>query len=68
MALAQNASRLSEADYLRLERQSEARRVFDTLSYSRQQALVLPIIQARTPETRQRRIDKALTALREPVK
>jgi uncharacterized protein YdeI (YjbR/CyaY-like superfamily) len=35
------------------------------LSYSRQQALVLPIIQARTPETRQRRIDKALTVLRE---
>lgn len=48
-----------------LDQAPDARRMFDTLSYSRQQALVLPIIQARTPETRQRRLDKALTVLRE---
>ena len=42
-----------------------ARRSFEGLSYSRKQALVLPIEQAKTPETRQRRIDKALVALKE---
>ena len=42
-----------------------ARRSFESLSYSRRQALVLPIEQAKTPETRQRRIDKALVALKE---
>ena len=48
-----------------LDRQPDAKRLFDTLSYSRQQALVLPIIQAKTPETRQRRVDKGLLALQE---
>jgi hypothetical protein len=48
-----------------LGRQPDARRVFDTLSYSRQQALVLPIDQAKSPETRQRRIEKALTTLQQ---
>jgi hypothetical protein len=42
-----------------------ARRSFEGLSYSRKQAIVLPIEQAKTPETRQRRIDKALVALKE---
>jgi hypothetical protein len=42
-----------------------ARRSFESLSYSRKQALVLPIEQAKTPATRQRRIDKALVALKE---
>jgi hypothetical protein len=51
---------LSEA----LDRQPDARRLFDTLSHSRQQGLVQPIYQAKTPETRQRRIEKALIALR----
>jgi hypothetical protein len=46
-----------------LDRQPDARRFFDTLSHSRQQALVLPIDQAKTPEARQRRIDKALQSL-----
>ena len=41
-----------------------ARRSFESLSYSRKQALVLPIEQAKTPETRQRRIDKALLMLK----
>jgi hypothetical protein len=48
-----------------LDRLPDAKRFFDTLSFSRQQALVLPINQAKTPETRQRRIDKALMALRQ---
>lgn len=48
-----------------LDGQPDARRLFDTLSYSRQQARVLPIIQAKTPETRKRRVDKALLALQE---
>jgi hypothetical protein len=48
-----------------LEREPDAKRFFDSLSYSRQQALVLPISQAKTPETRQRRLDKALESLRE---
>lgn len=38
--------------------------VFDALSHSRKRALVEPIGQAKTPETRQRRIDKAVEALR----
>ena len=48
-----------------LDRQPDAKRLFATLSHSRQQALVLPISQAKTPETRQRNIEKALAALRE---
>jgi hypothetical protein len=47
-----------------LDREPDAKRFFDTLSYSRRQALVLPIDQAKTPETRQRRIDTALEAMR----
>jgi uncharacterized protein YdeI (YjbR/CyaY-like superfamily) len=50
---------LSEA----LDRQPDAKRLFNTMSRSRQQALVLPIDQAKTPEARQRRIDKALQSL-----
>jgi len=42
-----------------------ARRVFDSLSYSHKRAYVLPIEGAKTPETRQRRIDKALEMLRQ---
>jgi hypothetical protein len=48
-----------------LHRQPDAKRSFEALSYSRQQALVLPIDQAKTPETRQRRLEKALLALRD---
>jgi len=46
-----------------LDGQPGARRAFEALSYSRKQALALPVDQAKTPETRQRRIDKALAAL-----
>jgi uncharacterized protein YdeI (YjbR/CyaY-like superfamily) len=41
-----------------------ARSAYESLSYSRQRALVEPIDRAKTPETRQRRIDKALGTLR----
>lgn len=41
----------------------DARAFFDTLSYSRKQRFVLPIQQARTPETRQRNLAKAIAAL-----
>jgi hypothetical protein len=44
---------------------ADTRAFFDSLSYSRQQRFVLPITQAKTPETRQRRLDKAVTALRD---
>jgi hypothetical protein len=48
-----------------LDRNAVARRAFEGLSNSRKQQLVLPIEGAKTPETRQRRIDKALAILRE---
>ena len=48
-----------------LERDADAKRYFDGLSYSQKQRHVLPIEQAKTAETRQRRIAKALSMLRE---
>jgi hypothetical protein len=42
-----------------------ARRFFDSLSYSNKQRVVLPIEEAKTPETRQRRIAKAVSNLHE---
>jgi len=48
-----------------LERDMDAKRFFDGLSYSQKQRYVLPIEQAKTTETRQRRIAKALSMLRE---
>jgi len=39
------------------------RAAFETLSNSRQRALVDPVVQAKAPEPRQRRIDKAVEAL-----
>jgi uncharacterized protein YdeI (YjbR/CyaY-like superfamily) len=48
-----------------LDRDVKAKRFFDGLSYSRKQRLVLPIEEAKTAETRQRRIDKAVGMLRE---
>ena len=43
----------------------EARRFFEGLSYSQQRWFVLGIEDAKTPETRQRRIDAAVVRLRE---
>jgi hypothetical protein len=48
-----------------LKKESASRKLFDSLSYSRKLALVGPINDAKTDETRQRRFDKALTALRD---
>lgn len=43
----------------------EVRRFFESLSYSNRRRFVLSIDDAKTPETRQRRIDKAIATLRE---
>jgi hypothetical protein len=48
-----------------LDRDADARRVFDGLSYSNRQRFVLGIEDAKTAETRQRRIVKAGDRLRE---
>ncbi len=48
-----------------LDADQPARRCFDGLSYSRQLAFVLGIEDARTAETRERRIAKAVGTLRE---
>jgi hypothetical protein len=48
-----------------LDREPDARRFFDGLSYSNKQRFVLPIEQAKSADTRQRRIDKAVSTLRE---
>ena len=42
-----------------------AQRFFDSLSYSNKRRIVLPIEEAKTVETRQRRIEKAVEKLRE---
>lgn len=48
-----------------LDRDADARRFFEGLSYSNKRRVVMPIEEAKTPETRQRRIDKAVSMLRE---
>jgi hypothetical protein len=48
-----------------LDADADARRAFDRLSYSHKQQHILAIEQAKTAETRQRRIAKAITGLRE---
>ncbi|MBK7780699.1 MAG: DUF1905 domain-containing protein [Ardenticatenia bacterium] len=48
-----------------LDCDADARHFFDGLSYSHQRQHVLAIEDAKTPETRLRRIDKALAMLRE---
>lgn len=48
-----------------LDRDADARRFFAGLSYSNRRRLVLSIEDAKTAETRQRRIAKAVEALRE---
>ena len=48
-----------------LDRDAKAKRLFEGLSYSKKQRLVLPVANGKTPETRQRNIDKAMTVLRE---
>jgi hypothetical protein len=48
-----------------LDHDAKAKRFFDGLSYSRKLRHVLSIEGAKTAETRQRRIDKAISQLRE---
>ena len=48
-----------------LDRDTDAKRFFDGLSYSRKRRFVLQIEQAKTAETRERRIAKAVSDLRE---
>jgi hypothetical protein len=48
-----------------LDGDPEARRFFDGLSYSKRKGVVVSIEGAKTAETRQRRIDKAVDMLRE---
>jgi len=47
-----------------LDADPAARAAYDRLSYSNQRRIVEPIDQTKSPETRQRRIDKAMEALR----
>jgi Bacteriocin-protection, YdeI or OmpD-Associated/Domain of unknown function (DUF1905) len=51
-----------------LDRSPAARRFFDDLSYSNQQRFVLSVEDAKTDETRERRIAKAVEQLRESRK
>lgn len=44
--------------------EADVRAAFDTLSNSRQRALADPVTQAKAPETRARRIEKAVESLR----
>jgi hypothetical protein len=46
-----------------LEAQPEAKAAFEKLSYSNQRLHVLSVEDAKTPETRQRRVDKVLATL-----
>jgi len=48
-----------------LEGAPEAKKSFEGLSYSNQRRFVLSIEDAKTPETRQRRIEKSVSQLRE---
>jgi hypothetical protein len=47
-----------------LGKDAKAKKTFDALSYSKKKWLVLPLDQAKTPETRERRLEKAITLLR----
>jgi hypothetical protein len=46
-----------------LERHAEAKHFFNGLSYSNKRRIVTPIMEAKTADTRQRRIEKALNML-----
>jgi uncharacterized protein YdeI (YjbR/CyaY-like superfamily) len=54
------------ADFARaLSRDAAAKRFFEGLSFSNKQRIVISIEAAKTPETRERRIAKAVISLRE---
>jgi uncharacterized protein YdeI (YjbR/CyaY-like superfamily) len=48
-----------------LDRDAKARKLLDGLSYSHQRRWVMSIEDAKTAETRRRRIDKAVSMLRD---
>jgi Bacteriocin-protection, YdeI or OmpD-Associated/Domain of unknown function (DUF1905) len=48
-----------------LKQEAKAKQAYDALSYSHQRRWVMSIEDAKTPETRQRRIDKAVNELAE---
>ncbi len=48
-----------------LDQEPEARRFFDGLSYSNRRRFVLSVEEAKTPETRQRRITRSVDTLRD---
>jgi len=48
-----------------LNQEPDARRLFEGLSYSNRRRVVLSVEDAKTPETRRRRIDKAVDTLRD---
>ena len=52
------------AEFLKvLNKNAAAKKIFDTLSNSKKKALVIPIANAKTDQTRKRNIEKALTIL-----
>ena len=50
-----------------LNKNAAAKKIFDTLSNSRKKALIIPIANAKTDETRNRNVEKALNALAEKI-
>jgi hypothetical protein len=48
-----------------LDSHARARQFFESLSFSQKQGFVLPIEQAKKPETRERRVEKAIEMLRQ---
>src|SRR5687768_4643963 len=46
-----------------LNKNAAARKLFETLSYSKKKALIIPVANAKTDETRNRNIEKALNSL-----
>ena len=50
-----------------LAKNAKAKKYFDSLSYSRKAALVNPIANGKTPETRERNLAKAMQALKGSV-
>jgi len=51
-----------------LSRDPGAKRNFERLSYGKKRIYTLPIEKAKTAETRQRNVEKAIAALRKRVK
>jgi hypothetical protein len=46
-----------------LNKNTAAKKIFETFSYSKKKALIIPVVNAKTDETRNRNIEKALNSL-----